>query len=263
MHLAAWLPPVALVVCTVAVVAASETTPDAPRVDGASGAEQSPRYLRHDEQIARPLPAETQQAAPPFAETLVPRLRATERLTSGESGEAHGPSRPAGAANREIPLSRPTSQEPDSQRGSEMPPLATGAASLGIVLGLFLVVVWAVRRGLPKGAGMLPSDVIEVLGRAPLVDKQNVHLIRCGSKLLLVCIAPGSVQTLTEITDPDEVERLTGLCQTKRGPTASFRATLAHFGGKQPVSYFSEQQVEEMNFGAFESNVAGSRVRAQ
>ncbi len=256
-QIAAWLRPLVLVVGTVAVVSASETTPDTPRADGGSGADQSPRYLRHDEQLARPIEsAETRSA-----DTLPPRLRATEQLASGEAGEGRGAPRSPGAANREIPLSPPASDSRRTVGGNEMPALATGAASLGIVLGLFLVVVWAVRRGLPKGAGMLPSEAVEVLGRASLIGKQNVHLVRCGGKLLLVCISPGSVQTLTEITDPDEVERLTGLCQPKRGATASFRQTFEQFGGKQQARYLSEEQAEEMTFGALDAGPIQSRAR--
>ena len=118
---------------------------------------------------------------------LVPRLRSAERLTSG-GDEATAPrpiAPPCAETQPPLQLAPPANDARGARRSGEMPALATGAASLAIVVGLFFVVVWAVRRGLPKGAGLLPPDALEVLGRAPLVGKQQVHLVRCGNKLLL------------------------------------------------------------------------------
>ena len=44
--------------------------------------------------------------------------------------------------------------------------LITVAASLGIVLGLFFVLMWCFRRGMPKSTRSLPPEVVEVLGKA-------------------------------------------------------------------------------------------------
>jgi hypothetical protein len=71
--------------------------------------------------------------------------------------------------------------------------------------------------------GSLPSEVFEVLGRAPLANHQQAQLVRCGSKLLLVSVnaTSGGVRTLTEITDPAEVDRLIDLCRQVRGSRAA------------------------------------------
>lgn len=109
--------------------------------------------------------------------------------------------------------------------------LATGAASLALVLGIFLAAAWALRRSMPQGAAKLPAEVVEVLGRAPLAGRQFAYLIRCGNKLLLVSIMQGSTETLTEITEPAEVDRLAGLCRQAhpQSATASFRHVLQQF----------------------------------
>lgn len=114
---------------------------------------------------------------------------------------------------------------------------ATGLMSLAIVLGLFFVAAWAVRRGLPQGPSALPSDVVEVLGRTPLAARQYAHLVRCGNKLLLVHVAPGCAETLTEITDPVEVDRLAGLCRQAhpQSATASFRQIFQQFSREKPA----------------------------
>lgn len=108
----------------------------------------------------------------------------------------------------------------------------TSVMSLAVVLGLFFAVVWAMRRGMPQGPALLPREAVEVLGRTPLAGRQHAHLIRCGNKLLLVYLSQGAAETLAEITDPMEVDRLVGLCRQAhpQSTTASFRQILQQFG---------------------------------
>lgn len=121
------------------------------------------------------------------------------------------------------------SDGPALPQSSDASTLLTVGGSLTLVLGLFLLVTWAVRRGTPAGSTLLPREVVEMLGRAPLPGRQQMHLVRVGSKLLLLHITPNGAETLTEITDPLEVDRLIGLCH-QRGPhssTAAFHSVLA------------------------------------
>ena len=150
--------------------------------------------------------------------------------------------------------SSPASTEPTGQSGSalQLPPrdedasrssnnpfstdgqvgsLTTIASSLGIVLGLFLLLVWFCRRTMPKSSSALPQDAVQMLGRAPLSHRQFVHLVRVGNKLVLLSVTPQGAEPLTEITDPAEVEHLLGLCQ-QNGPHSvsdSFRQILHQF----------------------------------
>ncbi len=92
----------------------------------------------------------------------------------------------------------------------------TVVTALAIVLGAFLLFAWALRRGgKNSGArrGVLPTDAVSVLGRVPLAARQFAELLRVGNKLVLVALTPTGPTTLTEITDPVEVDRLLGLCQ--------------------------------------------------
>ena len=54
--------------------------------------------------------------------------------------------------------------------------------------------------------------MVEVLGRAPLADRKQMQLLRLGNKLVLIAVSPTGTDTLAEITDPVEVDRLTGYC---------------------------------------------------
>lgn len=85
---------------------------------------------------------------------------------------------------------------------------------LAIVIGAFLIFAWALRRGgRNAGRGNLPAEVVSVIGRVPLAARQFAELLRVGNKLVLVSLTPNGAQTLSEVTDPAEVDRLLGLCQ--------------------------------------------------
>lgn len=115
-----------------------------------------------------------------------------------------------------------------------LPALATVGGSLAVVLGLFFSLAWAMRRTAPRGSTILPGEVFEVLGRAPLAARQQVHLLRCGAKLLLVSVTPTGTETLTEVTDPLEVDRLAGLCRQAHphSATAAFRQVFQQLAPK-------------------------------
>src|SRR5262249_4582509 len=95
--------------------------------------------------------------------------------------------------------------------------------SLTVVLGLFFLLTWLMRRGMPNSAARLPDEVVAVLGRAPLAGRQQMHVLRFGNKLLLVCATASGFDKLAEITEPEEVARLVNLCSRSEssGPTAA------------------------------------------
>jgi flagellar protein FliO/FliZ len=127
-----------------------------------------------------------------------------------------------------------------------LPSLFTVGGSLAVVLGLFLLFAWAMRRA-PRGPVALPADVFAVLGRAPLAARQHVQLLRCGNKLLLVCVTQTGTETLTEVTDPEEVDRLAGLCHQAhpQSATAAFRQVFEQFApGKTARAAYSSTEFD-------------------
>jgi flagellar biogenesis protein FliO len=138
-----------------------------------------------------------------------------------------------------MPLKQPAAT--DSSAKPKLPggisPFLTIGGSLAIVLGLFLGIMWLLRQASPRGFGVLPAEVFESLGRAPLPNHQQVQLLRCGNRLILISIGITGVEPLAEITDPSEVERLTMLChQPRKGgsSTTSFRQVLRQAEGRSP-----------------------------
>jgi flagellar biogenesis protein FliO len=102
-----------------------------------------------------------------------------------------------------------------AEYGVPVQSLYTILCALAIVIGAFLLFAWALKRGAKMAArrGQLPTEVVSVLGRVPLAAKQFAELLRVGNKLVLISLTPTGAETITEVTDPAEVDRLVGLCQ--------------------------------------------------
>lgn len=162
------------------------------------------------------------------------------RQPSGSNGSS-GAAVPAESRAKSLQLApRKTGTISAHPGQGDSPPLAkpgsltslmTVGASLAVVLGLFLIVAWLLRKASPGGSASLPKEVFEILGRAPLASRQQVHLVRCGRKLLLLSVTQAGIDTLSEIDDPAEVDRLAGLCaQAQPGSaTAAFRQVFQQF----------------------------------
>ena len=124
--------------------------------------------------------------------------------------------------------------------------LATMISSLAVVLGLFMLLVWLVRRSAPRSSGSVPKEVVEVFGRATITPRQSVHVVRFGSKMLLLSITPGGMEALSEITDRAEVDRLAGLCQESQpgSVSRSFRQLITQMGNEPTNRGFIDESPE-------------------
>lgn len=123
--------------------------------------------------------------------------------------------------------------------------LGTVGGSLALVLGIFLLFAWLLRKHMPAGAAPLPKEAVEMLGRAPLLGRQQLSLLRVGNKLVLLAVSPlGGTEAITEITDPAEVDRLIGLCQGARSGsvTTSFRQALSDLGGERASGFLGAEE---------------------
>ena len=170
---------------------------------------------------AQPLIVEQPRSTSGRAEQRLPlRLVTAESPLPAASGQQPRKLAPRSTTAHE-PLAKPAAPNPGNAVG-------TVAASLGIVLGLFLILIWCSRRFAPAGTAPLPREAVELLGRAPLGGKHQAQLVRVGNKLLLVALSPAGAATLTEFAESAEVERLTALCRRGQpgSSTAAFRQVL-------------------------------------
>jgi len=134
------------------------------------------------------------------------------------------------------PLQKPSGEANGRFRaGSAGNAVTKVITSLAVVLGLFLLGVLILRKANTRGGAMLPGEVVQTLGRAPLSGRQEMHLVRVGNKLLLLSVTATGAETLTEITEPEEIDRLAGICRQSHPDsiTASFREILWQCGQTQ------------------------------
>ncbi len=137
---------------------------------------------------------------------------------------------PSPSASQLIPFKSSTERAGNKVDAPRSPWAATFSMliSLFLVVVLFMGVTLMIRKSQPKQFQKLPHEVIEVLGRTTMGPRQQLVVLRFGSKLILVSQQPGETQSLGEITDVAETHRLAGLCESQRPEsiTNSFRDVL-------------------------------------
>ncbi len=89
-----------------------------------------------------------------------------------------------------------------------------------VVLVVISGCVYAFKRWMPQAGRPGGGDAVKILARHYLSGKQSICLVRTGRRVLLVGITPDRINTLSEITDADEVASLIG--SAERGRPGSF-----------------------------------------
>lgn len=151
-----------------------------------------------------------------------------------------------------------------SRSHSNVPSGSTLAGSVAVVVGLFLIVAWVARRSMPKQPPTLPREALEVLGRQRFGGKQEMQLLRVGHKLVLIHVVSGHVEALTEITDPEEVDRLTGICYQTHpySSTRNFQQTMQQFTSERPAPRRSVKSASDKLDLSFFDNLASSPAKS-
>lgn len=98
----------------------------------------------------------------------------------------------------------------------------TTMGGLAVVLCVVGGLAWLARKHLPTTVRGLPTAAVEVLGRRTIEPRAAVHLVRVGNRILLLGITPGGLTTLTEFSDPEEVDHLAGICRAGEESQTSF-----------------------------------------
>jgi flagellar biogenesis protein FliO len=113
----------------------------------------------------------------------------------------------------------------------------TTVISLAAIVGCLALVAYWLRPYLGVSRG-LPIEALELLGRRTIEQKIAIHLIRCGGKVLVVGVSPDGARTLSEITDPAEVQRLVDTCHSPRDARPISPPSIANAGGydQRPVA---------------------------
>jgi flagellar protein FliO/FliZ len=100
--------------------------------------------------------------------------------------------------------------------------------SLAIVLAVIFGAAWALRR--MRGFNRTAGTSLEVIADIALGQKERAVLIRCGSKQLLLGVAPGRVSTLYVLEQPIDTSPPAGTGDAAKRP--SFHSLLMRSLGK-------------------------------
>jgi flagellar biogenesis protein FliO len=135
-----------------------------------------------------------------------------------------------------------TSEGADKNRSSSFGSVLTMFTSLLVVVTLFFAFMFMLKKANGGNTSELPRDVFQVMGTSRLAGRHSLFLLRLGHKLVLVHAGSGEVQTITEVTDPAEVDRLCGSCEENQpnSLTQSFKQvlkTVTEGGSSKPKSF--------------------------
>jgi flagellar biogenesis protein FliO len=113
----------------------------------------------------------------------------------------------------------------------------TTLGGLIAVLALIFLSAKLLKKGVPAAQRTLPAEVVEVLGRKALDYRHTIHLVRFGSRMLMIGTSQEGMSTLSEVTDRVEIDYLAGLC--KPGETTSvaqgFQQLFQRFRGAEAL----------------------------
>lgn len=202
-----------------------------PNVDLRS--DTAPSWIADRNPAASHLRPQSAQGYPPLPDAHQPSV-----VTASAQTPLAGNNAPDTLAesSKHIPLAPPSERfkgETPQRASGTLQMIVSVGSSLLLVVGLFLGVAWCYRKTVNSTiGGGLSKQVIHVLGRTSISPRQQMVLIRFGSKLLLVSVIQGEARTLSEITDPLEVDQLVGLCESGQvgSISNSFRSVLLQEG---------------------------------
>jgi flagellar biogenesis protein FliO len=122
----------------------------------------------------------------------------------------------------------------------------TTLVSLTAVLALVYLTAKVLRKGIPAPQRTLPIEAVQVIGRKSLDYKNTIQLVRCGSRLLILGSSQAGLTALSEITDPAEVDYLTGLCKPSEPATVAetFNQLFRKFQAPQTSETTGETELE-------------------
>ncbi|QDV89173.1 Flagellar biosynthesis protein, FliO [Phycisphaerae bacterium RAS2] len=129
---------------------------------------------------------------------------------------------------------------------------------LAFVLVVIVALAWAARRMFPRMGRVGGEGAITVLSRCALSPKQSLCLVRLGRRVVLLGLTADRINTLAEITDPDEAAMLTAAASS--GRAQSFRSALAGMmSAYRPVAQNETGgiEAEQVSVGS-DSRVGGS-----
>jgi len=135
----------------------------------------------------------------------------------------------------------PSSRKTVSSNGG----MWTTVIALVAIVGSLSLIGYCLKPYVGTARG-LPIDAVEILGRRSIDQKVAIHLVRCGNRVLVLGVSAEGARTLSEITEPAEVQQLISACQAPRDGK-SFASSAMEAAGK--FSRMASFQAEDTRRG--------------
>lgn len=172
------------------------------------------------------------QSHPP--DRSLERQRVPATPFARDAADAHRAARPS----RPITRRQKPATAASRRSGKKTKPTTTFWKTAGALAVIVVMILLAGRILKKRGGGIgntLPAEAVELLGRRYLDQRQAIHLVRLGSRILVLGSSPDGLSSLAEITDPVEIDYLAGVCRpvsNSLGITQTFRSL---FSGRQQI----------------------------
>jgi flagellar biogenesis protein FliO len=153
----------------------------------------------------------TQAAFPQSTPAPAPAVIPPVAPAAAPAAQTPAPVADASVMNSEIrrPQAVEGGAKPSSSSSDALYGFARVAGSLGLVLAAIIgLKVFAGRMLGIKSAGPKSNRGVRVLSRTTIGAKQQLMLLQVGRRLVLVADSGGQMNSVCEITDPDEVAEL-------------------------------------------------------
>jgi flagellar protein FliO/FliZ len=168
------------------------------------------------------------------AVTLLGLLAVALMARAGDA-QTSRPSKAAAGMSNVVPSAQPAVEKVIRRSTDSTPTTRQAAATKGpafdtqrvmlslvLVIALIFVLRWASQKLFGKQIGGRASRAVQVLSRNPISPKQQLLVVQVGRRLVVVGDSGQQMNTLCEITDPDEMAALIGqLHEEKREATGN------------------------------------------
>ncbi|MCK4850193.1 MAG: flagellar biosynthetic protein FliO [Phycisphaerae bacterium] len=136
----------------------------------------------------------------------------------------------------------PRTSDSNSSGGGLGWELATILIALAVVIAAIYLLLRVLRRFFPAlapaGGAAAP---VKPLARFHLAPRQTLHLVRCGSRLLLLGATSASINHIATIDDPAEIDRILQAVNRGQSPLAGL-TRLFHRSSEPPSEKLKDQQ---------------------
>ncbi len=141
---------------------------------------------------------------------------------------------PREGTNRNGRKITPQSTTAGTSGSASAPSAWTTFGALAVVIATILISAKLWKKHGPQSAGPIPHEAVELLGRRMIDQRQAIHLVRLGTRILVLGSSAAGLRTLAEISDPVEVDFLAGLCQKRGGASEGVQSFRTMFKRQPP-----------------------------